>query len=296
MKQGLTNWMPVIINPAAGRKVPVLAELNQVFRSAGVRWSVEITQAEGDGVRLARQLAEQGAKIVAAYGGDGTISEVATGLAGTATALALLPGGTGNVLAYEFGIPQDLAAAARLAVSEHDVRLVDMGEVGDRKFLIRTGVGLEAAAIERTPRGLKGRFGLLAYGIGGLQALIESRPMDYVLELDGESHETQGVACTVANSGYWGWPGLRLSPRIDIEDGLLDLFVFRRVDLKVIAQLVSDNASGTLDIENLQHWQVKQASIEVEPPQAVQVDGDQVGMTPVELRSRPQSLRVVVPT
>ncbi len=226
------RWIPVIINPSAGRRAPVLAELNQVFRSAGVRWSVEVTQAEGDGIRLARQLVEQGAEIVAAYGGDGTISEVATGLAGTGTALALLPGGTGNVLSYEFGIPQDLAAAARLAVSEHGVRLVDMGEVRGRKFLIRTGVGLEAAAVQRTPRGLKDRFGLLAYGIGGLQALIESRPLDYLLELDGESHETQGVACTVANSGYWGWPGLRLSPRIDIEDGLLDVFVFRRVDPK----------------------------------------------------------------
>jgi YegS/Rv2252/BmrU family lipid kinase len=289
------NWIPVIINPSAGRKTPVLAELNQVFRSAGVGWSVEITQAEGDGVRLARQLVEQGAELVAVYGGDGTISEVATGLAGTGTALALLPGGTGNVLAYEFRIPQDLAAAARLAVSEHDVRLVDLGEVGDRKFLIRAGVGLEAAAIERTPRGLKDRFGLLAYGIGGLQALIEARPTDYRLELDGVSHETQGVACTVANSSYWGWPGLRLSSRIDIEDGLLDLFVFRRVDLKVIAQLVTDSASGALDIVNLQHWQVTQARIEVDPPQAVQADGDYLGMTPVELRSRPRCLRVVVP-
>ena len=239
------DWIPVIINPAAGRRAPVLAELNQVFRGAGVRWSVEITQAEGDGIRLARQLVEQGAEIVAAYGGDGTISEVATGLANTGTALAVIPGGTGNVIAYEFGIPQDLTAAARLAVSEHEVRLVDLGEVGDRKFMIRVGVGLEAAAIDRTPRGLKDRFGLLAYGIGSLQALIDSRPMDYRLELDGEIHETQGVICTVANAGAWGWPGLRLSPRIDIEDGLLDVFVFRRVDLKVIAQLISDDASGT---------------------------------------------------
>ena len=73
------SWIPVIINPAAGRRAPVMAELNQVFRDAGVRWSVEITQEEGDGVRLARQLVEQGAEIVAVYGGDGTISEVATG-------------------------------------------------------------------------------------------------------------------------------------------------------------------------------------------------------------------------
>ena len=60
------SWIPVIVNPSAGRKTAVLAELNQVFRTAGVRWSVEITQAENDGVRLARQLVEQGAEVVAA--------------------------------------------------------------------------------------------------------------------------------------------------------------------------------------------------------------------------------------
>jgi diacylglycerol kinase (ATP) len=289
------SWIPVIINPSAGRKTAVLAELNQVFRSAGVRWSVEITQSKNDGIRLARQLVEQGADIVAVYGGDGTISEVATGLAGTGAALAILPGGTGNVIAYEFGLPQDLAAAAQLAVSEHGIRLVDLGEVEDRNFLLRVGVGLEAAAIERTPRELKDRFGLLAYGIGGLQALIEARPMDYVLELDGRIHETQGVLCTVANAGHLGLPGLRLSPKIDIEDGLLDVLVFRRVDLKLIAQFISDNVGGTLNMGDLQHWQVTQARIEVDPPQSVQVDGDHLGMTPVELGIRPRSLRVVVP-
>lgn len=289
------NWIPVIINPSAGRKTAVLAELNQVFRSAGVRWSVEITQAKNDGIRLARQLVEQGADIVAVYGGDGTISEVATGLAGTGAALAIIPGGTGNVVAYEFGIPHDFVAAARLAVSEHCIRLVDLGEAGNRRFLLRVGVGLEAAAIERTPRELKDRFGLLAYGIGGLQALIEARPMDYVLELDGRIHETQGVLCTVANSGHLGLPGLRLSPKIDIEDGLLDVLVFRRVDLKLITQFISDNVGGTLNMGDLQHWQVTQARIEVDPRQSVQVDGDYLGMTPVEIHSRPQSLRVVVP-
>jgi diacylglycerol kinase (ATP) len=289
------SWIPVIVNPSAGRKTAALDELKQVFRDAGVRWSVEVTQAEHDGIRLARQAVEQGAQIVAVHGGDGTIAEVATGLAGTRSALAILPGGTGNVIAQEFGIPQGLVAAARLAVSEHRVRLVDLGEVKNRKFFLRAGVGLEAAAIERTPRELKDRFGLLAYGIGGLQALIESRPMEYILELDGQIHEAEGVVCTVANSGHLGLPGLRLSPKIDIEDGLLDVFVLRRVDLKLMAQFISDRVGGPLSIGNLQHWQVRRARIEVDPPQTVQADGDYVGMTPVEITSRPQALRVVVP-
>ena len=80
-----------------------------------------------------------------------------------------------------------------------------------------------------------------------------------------------------------------------MEDGLLDLFVFRRAYLKLITQFISDNVGGTLNMGNLQHWQVTQARIEVDPRQIVQVDGDHLGMTPVEIHSRPRSLRVVVP-
>lgn len=289
------DWIPIIINPSAGRKTAVLAELNQVFRSTDIRWSVEITHEEGDGVRIAQQLVERGAQIVAVYGGDGTISEVATGLAGTQTALAILPGGTGNVLAYEFGLPHDYIAAAQLLVGEHDIRLVDMGAIGNRKFLLRAGVGFEAMAVERTPRKLKDRFGLLAYGIGGLQALIESHAVGYALELDGQIHVTQGMVCTVANSGHLGIPGLRLSPKVDVQDGLLDVFVLRRVDLKLIMQIISENIVDTLGMQKIQHWQVKQVKIQANPPQTVQVDGDNLGMTPIKIRCLPQSLHVIVP-
>jgi diacylglycerol kinase (ATP) len=289
------QWIPVIINPSAGKKTAVLAELNTVFQQAGVRWSVEITQGDGDGSRMARNLVEQGAELVAVYGGDGTVSEVATGLAGTDTVLGVLPGGTGNVLAYDFGVPRDFVEATRLLVSEHAIRIIDMGAIGDRKFLLRVGVGFETLVVERTPRSLKDRFGLLAYGIGGLQALLETRSLRYKLEMDGEKFEAEGVVCTVANSGHLGLPGMSLSPSIDIEDGLLDVIVLRKVDIRTLIQLVSGNLPGVPKLITLQQWQVSEVAIEVEPPQTVQVDGDNLGLTPVRLRSVPGCLKVVVP-
>lgn len=289
------NWIPVIINPTAGKKTAILAELNQIFHPAGIRWSVEITQGDGDGVELARRLVDQGAEVVAAYGGDGTISEVATGLSGTDTALGILPGGTGNVVANDLGVPRDFINAARLLVSDHRIRTIDMGAINNRRFLLRAGVGLEPMAVERTPRELKDRLGLLAYGIGGLQALIQTRPLNFVLELDGESVEAEGVVCTVANSGYLGLPGMTLSPLIDLEDGLLDVIVLRTVDITLLMQILSDNLPRAPKFKELQQWQVERVKIAVDPPQIVQVDGDNLGTTPVELLSVPQCLRVVVP-
>jgi diacylglycerol kinase (ATP) len=297
----MTSRIPVIINPASGQKKAVLADINRVFQPAGIRWSVEITQNEGDATHLATRLAEQGNEIVAVYGGDGTISEVACGLAGTQAALAILPGGTGNVLTFEFGIPRDLLQAARLLVSPHRIRLVDMGEVDGRKFLLRAGAGLEAVTVQRAPREFKDRFGLLAYAVAALQSLMEVRPVHYMLELDGQTIETQGILCTVANAGHLGLvQGLSLAPSVSLEDGLLDVIVMNSIDPLTIIALLSSNIdrptdSGKSSLGGVQHWQVQQARIQADPPQTTQVDGDNLGLTPIHVRSVPRSLRVIVP-
>lgn len=291
----MPTWIPVIVNPAAGRDTPVLQELNRVFRTAGIRWSVEITQGDDDAILLAKRLVDEGAEVIAAYGGDGTISEVAAGLAGTNAALAILPGGTGNAIAYEFNIPRDYVEAASLLVSEHQIRVVDMGIVGNRPYLLRAGVGLEALVVESSPRQLKDRFGLLAYGIAGLRALIAAKPVVYNLKLNGAEIEAQGVACTVANSGHLGLPGLSLAPTISMEDGLIDVIVLRRADLTVLIDFLSDAARGGSGLGKLLHWQVEQVIIHATPSQSAQVDGDHLGMTPITVSSLPHSLRVVVP-
>ncbi len=291
----MVSWIPVIINPAAGQKAAVLKELNHVFHPAGIRWTVNITLGEGDAFRQAQELAAQGAEIIAVYGGDGTISEVATALAGTGSALAILPGGTGNVLAYEFQIPRKFVQAAKLLTGDYQIRVIDLGQVGKRKFLLRVGVGFESLVIEKTQRKLKDRFGLLAYGIAGLQALRETRQTHYRLELDGHQIETLGLVCTVANSGHLGLPGLSLSPTVSMEDGLLDVIVLRRRDIdKLISHLMKSVVTAQVPA-GFQHWQVKQARIDVDPPQTVQLDGDIVGLTPIEVVCNPHCLRVVVP-
>src|SRR5690606_33636656 len=89
----------VIINPAAGNNEPILNTLNDVFSQYDVFWDVSLTHKAGDGEQLARQAVENGADLVGAYGGDGTVGEVARGLIGSEVPLAVLPGGTGNSLA-----------------------------------------------------------------------------------------------------------------------------------------------------------------------------------------------------
>src|SRR5260221_11759577 len=165
----------VIVNPAAGKDTPILGTLNKVFADAGVDWDVYVTKKLGDAHRLAKEAVAANADAVAVNGGDGTVMEVASGLMNSNVPLAILPGGTANVMSVELAIPSDITEACALLVSDNvaTVRPVDMGEVGEHTFMLRVGMGLEAAMVKKPDRDLKLRVGSVDYFFPGLQALIK---------------------------------------------------------------------------------------------------------------------------
>lgn len=294
----------VVINPASGADEPVLARLNDVFRDAGVRWQVSITQDDGDARRQAREAADAGADVVAAYGGDGTVSEVAAGLRGGDVPLAILPGGTGNAVAQELGIPLDLEQAARLAASPDAIAgAMDVLAVGERVGILRVGAGIDAAAMAGATRELKDQLGWLAYPVAGLRELGVTEPAPWRLELDGRRLETVAHAVLVVNVGRMGRGGARFPGPVDPFDGRADVFVLRRVDLPALVSVCANLVAGARDAElpngeddPLWHLQARDVSIET-PAGAlpVHVDGDPRGETPLRVETQPGALRVLLP-
>jgi diacylglycerol kinase (ATP) len=286
----------VIVNPAAGRDVPILGTLNKRFAEAGIDWDIFVTKEAGDARRLAKEAVAAGADAVAVNGGDGTLMEVADGLRGSKVPLAILPGGTANVMSIELAIPNDLTAACELLCgADSAVRAIDMGQIGRRYFLLRVGMGLEASMVVGADRELKNRMGSLAYVLSGLQALREQPQAHYRLVLDGYEVEVEGITCMVANSGSLGTQGLRLAPNIDVSDGLLDVVVIRSGDLGSILSVLASVVAGNENAEPLQHWQARKIQIEAEPSQPLQVDGEILHQKSVNIRVVPHSLNVIVP-
>jgi YegS/Rv2252/BmrU family lipid kinase len=297
----------VVINPAAGQDEPVLGTLNNVFRAAGVEWDVSITKSAGDATAQARQAAERGADIVAAYGGDGTVAEVASGLIGTTTPLAILPGGTANAMSSELQIPQQLRQAAELICSEQAVvRKIDMGEANGRHFILRVGVGFEASMVEMADRELKDRFGNFAYLWAAVQNLVQPQISRYQMTLDGQQIETEGITCIIANSGNLAQRNLSLLPGIDISDGVLDVIVIQPAGLRMFIDLVG-GITGLLNMEanggnvnaqgqrTVQWWQAREIELAAQPAQSVQLDGEVLGTPAVSCRVLPQAIRVLTP-
>jgi YegS/Rv2252/BmrU family lipid kinase len=292
----MSRRIHVVINPAARKPEPILNILNRVFRPGGVEWDVSITHEFGDATRQARQAAEGGADVVAAYGGDGTVMEVVNGLLGTEAALGILPGGTGNVLSIELDIPQTLEEAARSLVSpDTQIRKVDVGRADERYFMLRAYVGFDAQWIQLTSREMRDRYGKVAYLIAALKAIPESTAMCYRLTLDGEDVDCQSITCIVGNAGNMGMRGLSLVPDVSISDGLLDVIVIHGLDPLSLASALASMADTPLDPDRLHHWQAREITIATDPPQAVIGDEESWGETPITMKVLPGAVRVVSP-
>ena len=293
----MSKRIHVIINPAAGQPEPILHILNDVFRPAGVDWDVSVTRELGDATRQARQAAENGADIVVAYGGDGTVMEVANGLVDTGVALGVVPGGTGNVLSIELNIPQNSEEAARLLVSaDAQIRKVDVGQSAEKSFLLRAYVGFDAQRIQLTTREMRDRYGKMAYLIAALKAIPESKAIRYVLTLDDDEVTCEGFTCIVQNAGNMGIRGLSLVPGVSISDGLLDVIVIQGLDPLSLASALGSIADTPLDPDRLHHWQAKEVTIVTESPQPVIGDGEAWGETPIMLKVLPSAIRVIGPS
>lgn len=294
-----------VYNPAA-RGVPSPSRLQAAVRwleTQGWATSLESTTASMHACELAREAARKGYDVVAACGGDGTVSEVANGLAGSPTALAVIPGGTANVWAKEVHIPRNpLAAAAVIAGGER--RRIDLGLAStegefasggsDRFFLLMAGVGLDGQVVGTVPEGLKRRLGAAAYVAHGLRGALLYRSQLTLLLVDGEPLETHLFWMVAGNTRSYGGV-VNVTHLATADDGRLDLCLFRRHGVLRTAAYGLRILAGRHDrCPEVLYRTVE--SVEVrEPVLPVQVDGEYLGETPMIFRAVAGALRVVVP-
>lgn len=287
----------IVINPASGQPQPILNQINAVFYPAGVDWEVSLTQKSGDATRFARQAIADGAEIIGAYGGDGTVMEVAQAVQDGDIPMAILPGGTANLMSVELGIPKDLTQAAQIIVDPGSVvRYVDMGQVGNQRFMLRVGIGFAGEKVKIADRELKDKWGILAYSIAGLKALKTTPVAHYRITVDGAEYETDGKTCLIDNAGNMGTQRVTAAKSISVSDGLLDVIVVR--DASVGSWIaVGDQILGRKsNPEDVKHWQGREIKIECDPPQTVQGDGEIWDPTPVSAKVLPGVLPILTST
>jgi diacylglycerol kinase (ATP) len=331
---GLVGPVVVIVNPLASRirnarrGASIVASVDEWVRT--VTGGAPITVRADDAASIdaaGPDAIRTGASLVVAVGGDGTVAALTAELAGSGIPLAIVPAGTGNVLATALGIP-DSPARALKAMMTGVRREIDLGvavlpvlEAGgpgtvaaigtgpdassgpsdgpSRLFAVAAGVGWDARVMAATVGPHKHRLGRLAYWVAALGLLGEMRPVPYVIDVDGARLELEATVALVANAGEL-IPGL-VRPRLAIvpDDGLLDLLVLRVASvaggIRGALELLDRTELGGSPSGAAVRARGRVIRIEARPAQPRQVDGDGEGVGMLEARVRPGALQVVVP-
>jgi diacylglycerol kinase family enzyme len=307
--------MLIIVNPYATTVSDRLKTL-VVYALQG-RYDVEAvtTEAQNHATEIGREAADGGYDIVVAFGGDGTLNEVANGVAGTRIPVSILPGGSTNVVCRTLGIPDDVVDATEHLLALADdfrPRRVDLGVANGRRFVFACGAGLDATAakgVDAHPK-LKARGGRWFYVSTAISGFYRQYLMEpATMRVETPSGSAEGITTITQNSDpftYFGRQPVRICEGAAIDNGTLSLVTLRRAAQRDLPTIAARALSGSLRIS--QHRQVDHfegltearllatAIDEAGHLRAfpVEVDGDYIGdHTEVEIGIEPGALTVV---
>ena len=302
-----TDAVPAVflVNPASaggttGRRWPELAHRAAAL---GLTGDTLFSERPGHLRELARDAAEAGTDLVVAVGGDGTVNEVASGLVGSATRLAVIPRGTGVDFVRTFAIPTRLEDAVRVAL-HGATRVVDAGRVGYRTwsgdagegwFVNVAGVGMSGAVAKRTNESSKALGGKVSYFWSTLAVFARWQNTEVQVTVDGEIRSGRMHEVIVANGRYLGG-GMMMTPDATPDDGRFDVLVIGDLTKADLVRTLPKVYRGThLPHPKAELLRGATVSVDAPDPLPVQLDGEQPGTTPVRFEVVPGALRLRVP-
>jgi len=294
-----------LVNPAAesgsvGRRWPELAHRAAAL---GLRGDTLLSERPGHLGELAREAVEGGAELVVAVGGDGTVNEVAQGLAGTEADLAVIPRGTGWDFARTYRIPRRLETAVAVALNRN-VRTIDLGRASYRAWNGReaesyfaniASAGMSGAIAKRANETSKALGGKISYVWATLAVFARWQNDEVLVEVDGERRSGRMHDVVVANGRYFGG-GMMICPEAQPDDGRFDVLLIGDLTKRDLLLTLPKTYRG----RHLPHPKaelLRGAAVTVHTPEPlpVELDGEQPGTTPARFEIVPQALRLRVP-
>jgi len=285
----------LIINPISGtRERGGLERLVRESLSANsMEVEVIVTDRPGRASDEASRAVVEGYYSVIAAGGDGTVSEIASRLCGSQTAMGIIPAGSGNGLARSLNIPNDFAAAVKI-IAQDNVIDVDHGMICDRPFFCTCGVGFDAAVSAKFATSK--RRGRASYIKSAIREFIEYSPEAYGLSVGGKILTQRAFLIAVCNAPQYG-NNAYIAPGADLTDGLLDITVIHSGSSLSTALVGVDLMTGNLgNNAQIDIFRVPTATITRIKPGPAHIDGDPVELgTRLDIACVPAALKVLAP-
>ena len=293
----------VIANPTSGSYTQnrlQIEETIEYLRKNGWQADLCLTRAAGDARKIAREAVEQHISVVVAVGGDGTINEVIQELANSDTALGVLPSGTVNVWARETGIPLD-NAGAREVLLRGRTRTIDLGQMGDRYFLLMAGLGFDGEVTKAVEKKSVKRFGVLGYFFVGAWLGLGYPSFRVTIQMGERVIRTTAIQIIIGNTQLYAG-AIKYTWQAQCDDGLLDVCILRKQNAFGRIAIAIDFLLGREQRRNwVQYETSKDIKIRTRRRVAMQIDGDSAGETtrsfpPVTFCVAADALKVIVPS
>lgn len=285
----------LIGNPAAGKGQGKarIGELAQLLGQRGFRLETFLTRQSGDAKRRACYIEPDVERLLVA-GGDGTLNEVINGLPDPSRIpVVLFPLGTSNVMAQELALPNNLESIVT-TLERGNIRRVDMGIIGDHRFLLFVSVGLDAMVMEKVLQNKRNRGGYSRYIFPVLKVLAHYHPPHLRITVDDDG-DLKGGMVLVGNTRHYG--GIfSIADRGRCDSGHLDICIVSKGTFTSLARYYFAAARGRVSQDRKIHYVTgTRIRIESAEPVAVQVDGDYFGTTPVHINCKTSIVPLVVP-
>lgn len=284
--------LKLLMNDKAGRlhRTPNVDEMRETLRVLGLEAEVIGTQSQPEFRKTIRRLVEAGEERVGIAGGDGTVRIAVEEMAGTGTALAIVPQGTMNNFATALRLPLGLPMALR-AACDGEVREIDLGRACGKLFTESAGVGLFANALSIYGHHNKSLWrGLLAV----TRTLLNFRPARLALDVDGERWEER-AAWVVAANGFRMAQALPVAPSASLTDGMLDLVILGDLARnELIPYYLAIRRQTHLMLPKVRFCNAKCIELHSRRTMPVHIDDRIGGNTPTRIEVMPRHLRVVV--
>ena len=281
----------VICNPVAGHGIgkKTGALIETVLQKKPLPFRMHYTTCPGEASALARDAARRGSELVLAIGGDGTAFEAAQGLAGTKTALGVIPAGTGNDFVKTIGVPQNSLEALSHILS-CPVRETDVGMLNGRLFLNEIGTGFDVMTLDYTEKVKHLCRGILPYLYGVLQTIFRFRSIPLTYAVDDGEEVTENVFIIGAANGRQFGGGITIAPDAKVDDGLMDVIVvghIRKRDLP--ARLLGLMQGKILSFPETKFIRARKLRFST-PNMRVNADGEILSMDQAEVEIMPGAL------
>lgn len=289
----------VVINPVAGTSQAgtVREIIQEALQAREIPFDVHETVEDEVLRERVREAVRQGFELFISAGGDGTLSGVIGGLAGTQIPLVILPTGTWNMVARVLDIPRQVEQALDVLFQEHVIRVVDAMQVDQEFFVLSVSIGVGSRTIEAVGRREKRRFGKLADLWNGLNQLLEFRSHVFEVRIDGKPAKFRASEMMVANIASFGVKEMQLHPDIRMDDGRLNVCRIYVNTLGKFFKLAFSMLSGAQKYD----WNVlcvdamEEVEINSRKKLPVQGDGDLIGHLPVTVKLCPKAVHIVTP-